>query len=351
MKAKIRRKTQGWTFNKDGVSQGFIHYFLACREQTRLVYKELWTSHYEPLFREFGSAFHWLLAEIYGKYKSPQLPTVKRMINQYDVLWRKENPRPNQARLNQQELVYGLCEKVLPAYLKRYDGDLTTGKYKMGYNVIRPVKWIASETTWKQKHIVPIPKLGYLGEVIPKSFEVFIRGKFDQVFEDKKGKLWLFETKCLSVINEDEIMQLLPEDIQCLLYLLAIKLIYKKKPAGVLYNIVRRPGLRQGKDETLKGLLARVEKDINTPNRQNHYFKRIEMAIDWSEIEIWQEKFLNPILMEIRDWDKGNACHWQNPDALTSRYGRCTMFDMLVKKDRTRYYRRKFVFNELQDNI
>lgn len=342
MKAKSK-KPKGWQFDKDGVSQGFIHYFLACREQTRLAYKELWTSHYEPLFREFGSCYHWLLGQIYGGHKVPGSPrTVDRLIAEYHKLWKKENPRPNQARLNQQDFVYGLCEKVLPAYLKRYDGDFS-GKYKMGYNVVRPVKWIASEKIWKQRYVVD--------NITDIQFEVLIRGRFDQVFEDKKKKLWLLETKCLSVIQEDNIVDTLPEDIQCLLYLLAIKLIYKRKPAGVLYNIVRRPGLRLGKDETVKALLGRVEKDVNNPKRQDHYFKRIEMAIDWSEIEIWQEKFLNPILAEIRDWDKGKVRHWMNPDALVSKYGRCTLFDMIVKEDNSRYYRRKNVFNELQDNV
>lgn len=344
MKAKTK-KSKGWSFEKDGVSQGFIHYFLACREQTRLAYKELWTSHYEPLFREFGSAFHWLLGQIYSGHKVPGSPrTVDRLIVEYHKLWKKENPRPTQARINQQDLVYGLAGEVLPAYLKRYDGDFS-GKYKMGYNVVRPVKWIASEKMWKVNYKVPLNK------DLPSALEILVRGRFDQVFEDKKNKLWLFETKCLSVIQEDNIVDTLPEDIQCLLYLLAIKLIYKRKPAGVLYNIVRRPGLRQGKDETIKALLGRVEKDVNNPKRQDHYFKRIEMAIDWSEIEAWQKKFLNVILAEIRDWDLGKARHWMNPDALTSKYGRCTLFDMLVKNDKSKYYHRKTVFNELQDNV
>lgn len=63
-KAEREKKTKGWLFERDGVSQGFIHYFLACREQTRLKYKELWNSYYEPLYREFGSCFHWLLGQI-----------------------------------------------------------------------------------------------------------------------------------------------------------------------------------------------------------------------------------------------------------------------------------------------
>lgn len=344
MRAKTKQ-AKGWTFERDGISQGFIHYFLACREQTRLKYKEMWNSYYEPLYREFGSCFHWLLGQIYGKHKIPQnAPAVKRMLAQYHTLWKKENPKPNQARLNQQDLVYGLAEKVLPAYLKRYNGDFG-GKYKMGYNVIRPVNWIASEKLWKVNYEVDN------NNTIDPLFNVLIRGRFDQVFEDKKKKLWLFETKCLSVISEDNIIALLPEDIQCLLYLLAIKLIYKRKPAGVLYNIVRRPGLRQGKTETLQQLLTRVEKDVTSPARQDHYFKRIEMVIDWSEIEAWQENFLNPILQEIQDWDKGNVRHWPNPDALSSKYGRCELFSLITQKDTTQYYKRKTVFNELQDNV
>lgn len=339
MKAKTKKQVEGWTFEKSGISQGFIHYFLACREQTRLVYKELWSSHYEPLFREFGSCFHWLLAQVYSGRKGSGNPrTANHLIAEYHVLWKKQNPNPTNARKNQQDLVYGLCEKVLPAYLKRWDGDFG-GKYKMGCSVVKPVEWLATEEVWK------------LNYCVDDQLKVLIRGKYDAVFADKKKNLWLFETKCLSVISEEDIMELLPTDIQCMLYLLAIKLQFKKKPAGVLYNIVRRPGLRQGKDETLAQLLGRVEKDITTPKRQDHYFKRIEMAIDWPEVEAWQKNFLDPILQEIRDWDMGKAGHWQNPDALASKYGHCMLFDMLTKGDKSKYYKRKFVFNELQDNI
>jgi len=350
---KKKTKQKGWDFNRDGVSQGFIHSYINCREQTRLRYKELWTSKNDPIFREFGSCFHWLIPwSLQKQFKKPSgTASIKRAVDSYYCLWKKQNPKLTVKKTEQMDYVLGLAEKVLPAYLKRWRGDYADQKYTMGCDVVRVKKWMSFEETWKEPYEFKVQQLDALGKVITKIIQLFLRGKFDGVFIDKKSGLWLFETKCLSVIKEDEIMELLPLDIQCMLYLLAIKLKYNKKPKGVLYNIVRRPGLRQGKTETLKQLLGRVEKDVNDPKRQDHYFKRIEMVIDWSEVEEWQRTFLDPVLKEIRAWSQGEIKTWMNPDALTSKYGRCELYHLIVHAAKQNFFQRKCVYNELADNI
>lgn len=343
---KVKQK-KGWDFNRDGVSQGFIHSFINCKLQTHLRYKELWTSKDDPIFREFGSCFHWLIPwALNSQFKKPPGHTaISHAINYYYELWQEQHPKIASKKAQQMDYVFGLCEKVLPAYLKRWNGDYPREKkYKMGCNVVQVKKWMSFEETWKEPYEFKTGDDRILSIV-------FLKGKFDGVFIDKKNDLWLLETKCLSVIKEDEIMELLPLDIQCMLYLLAIYLKYGKKPKGVLYNIVRRPGLRQGKSETFKQLLDRVEKDVNHPKRQNHYFKRIEMVIDWSEIETWQKTFLNPVLGEIQDWSKGIIRTYMNPDALTSKYGRCELYHLIVHDAKNNFFRRKTVYNELTDNI
>jgi|GEM_PF-4083099 len=346
MKAKHKQKKvkqKGWDFDRDGVSQGFIHSYINCREQTHLRYRELWTAKDDPIFREFGSCFHWLIPwALNSQFKKPPGDlSIRHALDLYYTLWQGQNPKVTGKKAEQMDYVLGLCEKVLPAYLKRWNGDYPREKkYKMGCNVVHIKKWMSFEEIWKEPYKFDS---GFLS--------VFLRGKFDGVFMDKNGDLWLLETKCLSIIKEDEIMELLPLDIQCMLYLLAIYLKYKKKPKGVLYNIVRRPGLRQGKSETLKQLLGRVEKDVNHPKRQDHYFKRIEMAIDWSEVEEWQRTFLNPVLMEIREWSMGGCRTYMNPDSLTSKYGRCELYHLIVHDAKRNFFRRKMVYNELADNI
>lgn len=349
------KQSKGWDFKRDGVSQGFIHSYINCREQTHLRYRKLWSAKDDPIFREFGSCFHWLIPWALQKQfkKPPGASSIKKAIQYYYELWQGQNPKLTVKKTEQLDYVFGLAEKVLPAYLKRWQGDYPNEKYKMGCDVVRVKKWMSFEELWEEPYGYElnidhnIPKIVTIKGV----HSVLLRGKFDGVFEDAKKALWLFETKCLSVIKEDEIMELLPLDIQCMLYLLAIKLRYKRKPKGVLYNIVRRPGLRQGKTETIEQLLLRVEKDVNDPKRQDHYFKRIEMAIDWSEIEEWQETFLNPVLVEIRAWSQGEIETWMNPDALTSKYGRCELYHLIVHNAKQNFFQRKCVYNELADNI
>ena len=330
-----------------------MHSYINCREQTHLRYRELWSSKDDPIFREFGSCFHWLIPwALDSQFKKPPgESSIRHALGFYYTLWLKQNPKPTNKKVEQMDYVLGLAEKVLPAYLKRWQGDYPKEKYKMGCDVVRIKKWMSFEELWKEAYEFKTQQLDTLGKIIEKIFQVFLRGKFDGVFEDAKKALWLFETKCLSVIKEDEIMELLPLDIQCMLYLLAIKLKYGKKPKGVLYNIVRRPGLRQGKNETIKQLLGRVEKDVNDPKRQDHYFKRIEMVIDWSEVEEWQKTFLDPVLMEIRAWSQGKIKTWMNPDALTSKYGRCELYHLIVHSAKQNFFQRKCVYNELADNI
>lgn len=336
-----RKNPIGWTWQKDGVSQSLIHAFINNRADCFLKYKQLWTPKAAPLYREFGSCMQWMLTECY-RYGAciPTKVYLDKLLLAYHKVWIGENPVATTKHRETQHFVEGMTAIVLCQYLEKWDGDFTGQKYSMGNPTVMPIKWLKLEGIFK----VPFEVSSQIGNVQ-------MRGSFDGVFEDRKRNLWLLETKCLSMIDEEGIQDLLPQDLQVMFYLTAINLVFGKKPAGVLYNVVRRPGLRQKVKEDLSQFLKRIKGDVCDPKRQSHYFKRWEMSISWNEVEEWQQKFLIPVLKEIWLWDKGELATYLNPDQLITKYGRCDMFLPLTKGEFSQHFQRKHVFNELAEAI
>jgi hypothetical protein len=340
VKRKIVESSKGWRMERDGVSQSLIHSFINNRADCHLKYKELWTPKSAPLYREFGSCMQWLLTECYRLGGMPAEKYCGLLLAKYHKVWVEENPVATTKHCETQNFVEGMAAVVLRQYLKRWDGDFTGRKYTQRNSTVTPVKWHKLEGIFK-----------VLFGASKEIGSIQLRGSFDGVFEDRKEKLWLLETKCLSMIDEEGIQDLLPQDIQVMFYLTAIYLLYGKKPAGVLYNVVRRPGLRQRVKENLPEFLNRIAKDVADSKRQSHYFKRWEMAISWDEVVAWQQKFLIPVLTELWLWDKNKLATYLNSDQLITKYGRCDMFLPLVKKEFSQHFQRKHVFNELVEAI
>lgn len=313
-----KKKIQGWNLWNDGVSQRFIHCFLACKEQTRLEFLELWQPKKISFPVAFGICFHWLLRQCYGTKKIPSADAIKFVIKQYKTKWKKHNPVPSQKQLEEIELIYGLSEQLLSEYVKRWSGDWT-GKYPLGCGVTKPVEWIALEKRYQIPYTYPDGK------------KTFLLAVFDGLFYDKKANLWLFESKTKGRIDEEVIQDLLLYDIQLMLSMLITKEGLKQKPSGVLYNLVRRPSLYQRKDELLGKFLERVQKDIK--KRHDWYFLRYEFGIDWSEVQQWKKDFLDPVMEDIRNWYEGNLPTYVNSDALYNQYGRCGLYNAIVKND------------------
>lgn len=336
----FRKKDRSlWNFWRDGVSSSFLFNFMTCREQTRLVYVEGWSSRAVPMAFEFGSCMHWVFEQAYVKTRAVPTPEqILGWVKAYEQLWLRNVPTPTLKQLEQQELAYGMAESVLPYYFDRWEGDFT-GAYRWGNNTTAPVTWHSLEEVFSLPYTFPDGK------------KTVLRGKRDGVFIDRRGRFWVFDTKCRSVINHDEALETLPFDTQQMLYLYATALEMKTIPAGTIMNIVRRPGQRRGDGEELPPFLGRMRKDISNPKRYDHYFIRYEMAIGRDEIIEWKAKHLDPLMEEVRMWWEGTAPHYMNPNALLSKYGRCAMYSPIVRQDFSQCYRRQYAFNELTENI
>ena len=329
-----------WQLWRDGITSSFLATFLSCKEQTRLQYVEGWQGSGAPLAMEFGTCIHWILEQLYGKRGSRfQTFDPATFTTAYNGLWRKENPHPASYQIQQQEMVYGMAEAVLLEYLKRWEGDWT-GKYgKYPNQTTAPVKWMALE----QEFNVPLA-MDDEGKKI-----IRIRGRRDGLFLDKKGKTWLFDTKCMARVEDETILDLLPYNLQFMLYMWATWKELDILPVGIVMNVVRRPQLRQKTTENLKDFLSRIALDVQDPKRYDFYFLRFQLEILKSELVAWEHDVFLPLLKDVVDWWSGRSVHYMNPLALTDKYGRCRLYNILVKGDYTSSFKRTKPFNELTD--
>lgn len=320
-----------WNPWVEGLSSSTLGLWLKCREQFRLEMVEGWRNESVPLALAFGTCMHWCLERLYQANVVPADPKkwAKKRVSEFEALWKEERPGASQKQLETQERVYGLAEAVLPAYVQRWAGDFPGGEYPVQTKVAAPKKWAALETRFK------------VWWTFSDGKQMPIVGTRDGLFRDKRGKLRVFDTKCRSIINEEDTIDLLPTDLQQMLYLWSVWSEFGEVPAGTTMNIVRRPGHRQGTDESLKEFCARVAKEVSDPKRYDHYFMRFQMDITLGEIESWRDNVLGPILEDFRAWWEGRAPHYLNPEALVSKYGRCAMFGKIVFNNNVGLYRRK----------
>lgn len=336
-----------WKFWEHGVTSSFLNAFLTCREQSRLSYVEGYKSRHVPLAFEFGTCCHWVLEQAYGEgfvqlKKAPAKGWVEQTIKAYELKWLTETTAPSSAQLKQQELVYGLAEAILPTYFTRWAGDFT-GKYSPANPTVAPARWDSLEIVFCHEYEYPDGR------------KTFLRGRRDGVFIDKKGEIWVFDTKCRSVINHEDACETLPVDIQQMFYLYVTYLERKKAkltpvfPSGTVMNIVRRPGHRRGAAEQFQDFLQRVAKDVANPRKYDHNLVRYQMRVMKDELLLWKEKTLDPLMMDVRMWWEGTAPHYMNPNALISKYGRCELFQPIVNEDFSGCYRRDFAFSELAE--
>jgi hypothetical protein len=327
-----------WRLYEHGVTSSLLSSYLLCREQTYLHYVKGYGAPISPIALEYGSCIHWVLEQAYGNPK--RLPTddnIHVWLRCYEAKWRAENRRQTAAQAEMMEKVYGMASCVLPHYFKRWSGDFTGnyGKFKPGTK--RPAKWLSLEQEFAVPYTYPDGKV------------VTIRGKRDGVFLDPRGKVYVFDTKCLSVVNEADIVATLPLDLQFMLYLWVTREELKKMPAGITMNIPRRPGQHWLVQDTLQSFLERVQKDVSNAKRYDHYFIRFDMDITKGELDWWKRNQLDPIMLDLRLWWDGVTPHYMNPKNLVTKYGRCGMFDAITAHDTSGLEQRTRPFSELSD--
>lgn len=314
-----------WNLYEDGISATGLELFLEDKEQFRLAQVKGWRSKNTKPSLAFGDFGHCVLEKAYGSVSLPRDGDVQRWVAEVQKDKRKEMGRLTEFQSDALEKTAGLVEIVLQAYIKRWAGDWKGGTYPIKTIVATPAKWLSLEEWFE----VPFD----FGNGRP----IKIVGKRDGVFETTRRTTWVQDHKFKSVIKEEDIALTLPYDTQQMLYLW-VSWKQGLKPAGTVLNVIRRPG--QHDTGNLKQFLDKVRKDVN-PKRWDHYFLRFAMPVTKTEVEAWANRFLFPALSELRDWYEGKVWHYLRPGSLMNKYGRCDLFDLIVRDQERDYYRRE----------
>lgn len=309
---------------RDGITQSLLAKFLTCR-QAALWYLKGYNLKSPSMSLTYGTIIHAVLERVYeqirlGKLKAlPSRKLTLKYIQKIEKEWIIENPRADKKSLEFLELSLLIAESTMPLYFDYWHKD------------IKGIKWEKVEGDFK----LPI--------TLKDKRKTFIRGKMDGVF--KNPNRWLFETKTKMRVEEGTLVDYLPFELQVNTYLRALRLLGGKVPKGVLYNIVRRTAMRQGKKESMSQFAKRISEDIES--RPDHYFIRLEVAIDKADMDNFEIEFIS-LIEDFYNWFDGKIGHYKNTNQCEGKYGACEYLraesGIMVP-----YEKRKMVFKELEE--
>lgn len=312
---------------KHGVTQSMLGNFMKCREKAKLSLKGWSASNFSGAI-QYGELFHGSLERIF-KYKEKHgltnAPSDKLIFKIIDRV-AKELEAGYEGTKDEafENLVYNklLAQAQLPLYLKHNEKDFSRKK------------WTVLETEFN----VPLTILAGGKEVtIP------FRGKIDGGYE-QDNKFRLFETKTKSLIDYGALVDMLHMDFQTSSYTLAALSLGFPFPAGILYNIIRRPQLRQRKTETMDKFIERVGKDIQS--RPKWYFIRFNIAIEKQEMDAFIKEF-KLIVRDFYLWHTGKLSHYKNTGACQDKYGACAFLPLCSRGETLSLKKRDKIFPEL----
>jgi hypothetical protein len=309
-----------------GISQSQIQTRLDCEEKARLAIVHGWTPKGDSKPLTWGSCFHGMLETGYRNLRAKKpWGSASALTTSSASLMVAEHPTATTAMRDLIEECLGEGQQMIQPYRDRW------AKQDDG------VEFVKVEDAFKVEH----------GKGPARFFQ---KGKFDAVYKDKKGRYGLLETKTKSQVSSN-ILDLLPLDLQLAYYITAL-VNDGITPTFVRYNIIRRPGLRRGKDQSLKDYLSRIKEDVEA--RPDFYFLRYDVELEPSEIKtaaervrLHGEKFMQWYWPVKNDPTKRlltfNSGHCEN------KYGACSMLPICSKNDYTNHYVREFVSPELKE--
>lgn len=317
-----------WNFETEGITQSMITAWLTCPEKARLSYLQ----GIEPVkssteAMDFGSVVHDCLDVVYTAFRDSanQIEFVdniqafhrKVLNNYYDM--KNEEIRAEGGDGEKLELPVALAAVTLPMYFENWKEDWTE-------------EWVSLEEVFD-----------FFSDVFEIPFRVRLRGKFDGI-RKINGKLWLFETKTKGRIVEQTIEDKLSLDLQVFLYFYAVYMVYGEWPAGVIYNIIRKPQQRRKKDEGVQEFAERV--GIEICKDPAHFFVRVVGEVTSAEIKMWLKEF-DEILRQIYKWYTGDF-HYRNTTSCTGGFEPCRFLALCGGSRHEFYKKRKKLFRELE---
>lgn len=319
---KVKKAPSFYDPRRDGVTQGLLSQFMFCRERARIGLQG-WTRRAGNLGSTFGNLMHATLERMYDDVRTkrltgvPPLEYLAQVLLDVEQAWQRDNPLADATDTQYLQQGLMLAAGILPVYCEKHADDFTK------------TKWIGLE---HQFHVVrEIPDIG----------PISLRGKLDGQFRLNKH-IGLLETKTRGQIDEEAIADILPFELQVNTYLVAQRMMHHALPAGVWYNVVRRPQLRQKNGETFEQFATRVSEDVRI--RPDWYFVRMEMTVEDADLDRFEGE-LDDLIKDFVDWWEGRSGHYKN----TSNCKMCEALPICAHRDFTQFFKRPTVFRELEE--
>lgn len=317
-----------WNIERDGVTQGFLETLLTCPEKARYKYREgLEPVRYKGAIA-FGNIVHDCLEHVYTTFRDTgdsllATASVEGILSAHEFMARQALQEEGRLSAVEEELeeLYGMAEALLAHYWQRWESDFDG-----------TMQWESLEEKFSIPYVID-------GVTIP------VRGKLDGRYRrGSRRRLWVVDHKSKGEINENAIANRLALDLQSMLYLWAVRQLTGEIPAGMIYNVMRRPQLRRKKAETIQEFCSRIYHDIE--ERTDFYYVRFEAAFDPSDFELWEKEF-HHMMKQALSWSRGEY-HYRFSPACESKYGTCEYLGLCGPlKEMSGLRRREDVYPEL----
>jgi len=318
-----------YDMESDGVTQSLLGMFFECRQKSS-IYLDRWSplKVAQPLLH--GILTHRVLEVVHEQQRKAKktpgresiIKTVQAVLDEHE---RKDGSRWSAEETEKFETVGAQMLAVLPEYFAYWD-------------VKKPLDWVDVEGVFR----VPF----CFDTVSIPNRRTWLMGRFDGVYTSKTKSLWLFDAKNKSQIVEEQLGETLLRDFQINFYLLAVRILTGKIPAGFLYNVIRRPNLKVGKAESLDQYRARIVEHIK--EEPEHYFKRYEVCVSKSDLDQF-EKELREVLSDFYAWSKAGRPVRLFGQPCINKFGMCPNIPICYNDNRATFYQRPAVFAELEE--
>lgn len=329
-----------WDYTK-GLTQSALTTWLSCREQFSLQYLDGWTPRSFSAPLEFGSMIHFMLQAHTGS-SSPE-KIARDVTKSYEATRSKTL---DQGSYQDLQKALTSAQALFPLYAEYYAKDDAK------------LSWVEREHVFKVPHKFSIGKSCEHGDHDYQKIDLC--GMRDGDYRNPKGGLGLFETKTKSTIDDLAIQSGLRADLQTMMYLHSMRIEYKEEPVEILYNVIRRPGLVLGKNESLQEYGLRIASDIK--KRPEWYFRRYEVTVLPGDVDTFIKTTLDPVLRCFLQWWESieenptegrwlSPYHYRSLPALMTRFGKAPLYDLMILGRTAGYFRRSSPFPELEESL
>lgn len=299
----------------DGITQGLIMCYLKCRREFLLRLNEWGPQDEKPTFAN-GAITHDTLDKVYTFYQlHKKLPKVS-VIRKWVMLYDQKNPTwLPKATLEEKRRIKEVCFVMVTEYIRFYKKDFGTWDL-IGAEDIFDIKF----------------------------HDYRLRGKKDLRYR-LHGSKFIMETKTMARIDEGELVDKIAFDFQSSFYTFAEELEDPEPVVGVLYNIVRNPGHKPGKDESLLKYCGRLRREVRKD--PGHFFKRFHiMYSKLDKLEFKKELLYK--LQEIEMYLNRELQTYKNEKNCVTRF-QCTFLRACASGVLLGYAQKYPLFKELQE--